>query len=282
MAEVPELKLRYKAVPCVVISVLLMTLLSSSASCGDAEVNQTDNLQDMTLDTGDADVTQTDNMQPVKLQGGDAVVIHTNNLLSISLDSNEADVSQTNNLIALKLSSGNADITQNRNLLAFILGPNNAHVTQNHNLLATVLESNNADVTTSSNLVALPLSPNEPLSTSISSFTTTDQNGNPISAFIPGSMVLFKVVIYGSGSQNIIGALVSIMVQDPSLTPIFLSYLYEDIQVAKQTTVYLGFQIPYDCMLGDYTSKVNIFTRLPSLGGEPIVGGHSEVHFTVS
>jgi hypothetical protein len=72
------------------------------------------------------------------------------------------------------------------------------------------------------------------------------------------------------------------MLQDPSLTPIFIGYVYENIEIGKQITVYLGFQIPYGSILGDYTAKVNVFTLLPSQGGQAIIGGHAEVHFTVS
>jgi len=161
---------------------------------------------------------------------------------------------------------GNASVYRYRNLQGFEMIPT---------------PPGNASVYRYRNLQGFEMIPTGPLSVSIDSFTTTDQNGEPKDTFAPGSLVLFKIVVSGDGSQNIPNALVSVMVQDPAKEVVFISYTFEDVQVGQQTTVYLGTQIPYDSMLGEHTAKVNIFTMLPSEGGEAIIGGHEEITFIV-
>lgn len=188
---------------------------------------------------------------------------------------------------------GNAEVSRYKNFQFFEMTPQqhppgNASITRYRNLQffemtsGSVHPAGNASVSRYRNLQFFEMTPTELPSVTITSFTTTDQNANPKSSFTPGSTVLFKIIVSGSGTQNIPNALISVMAQDPNLTPIFLSYVYEDIEIGKQTTIYLGFQIPYDCMLGDYTAKVNLFTLLPSQGGEPISGGQAAAHFTLS
>ena len=170
-------------------------------------------------------------------------------------------------LVSTYADEGNAEVTRTRNLQFFEMTP-------------SVHPPGNASVTRTRNLQFFEMTPVGPLSTTIASFTTTDFSGTPKTSFGPGNTVLFKTVIDGTGVQSIPNALVSVMVQDNDSTPLFIGYVYENIEIGKQITVYLGFQIPYDSILGDYTVKVNIFTLLPSQGGEGI--GHAEAHFTVN
>jgi hypothetical protein len=126
------------------------------------------------------------------------------------------------------------------------------------------------------------MTPIRPFSSTITSFTTADQQGNNKSSFMPGDTVFLRVAVSGSGQQSISNTLVSVMIQDANLTPVFIDYEYCDIQIGGQVTIYFNFQLSSDCTLGDYVAKVNIFTMLPSEGGEPIVGGHAEVYFAVT
>jgi hypothetical protein len=185
-----------------------------------------------------------------------------------------ASVSRCRNLQFLEMTTqshpaGNASVSRYRNLEFFEMTP------QQH-------PPGNASATRYKNLQFFEMNASEQPSVTISPFTTTDENGNPKSTFNPGNMVVFKIVMAPEGSQNIPNALVYVMVQDRNSTVMFLSYISQDINVGKQTTVYLGFQVPYNCLLGDYTTKVSILTKLLSQGGQPILGGHGEVHFTVS
>jgi hypothetical protein len=164
---------------------------------------------------------------------------------------------------------GNASVCRIGNLQFFQMTP-------------SVHPPGNASVCRIGNLQFFQMTPTGPLSVQISSFTSTDLDGNQKTSFTPGDTIMLKAVISDNGSQNIPNALVSMMIQDPGQTPVFLSYTYQNLQAGQQTTVYLGFQIPYEPILGDYTAKLNIFTLLPSQGGQGILGGHAEVDFTVS
>ena len=165
---------------------------------------------------------------------------------------------------------GNASVTRTGNLQFFPMSPGPGH------------PPGNASVTRTGNLQFFPMTSPGPLSTTIDSFTTTALGGNPQTSFHPGNTTLFKIVIEGTAAQNIPNALVSVMIKDNNEIPIFIGYVYENINVGSQVTVYLGFQIPYGSTLGYYEGTVCVFTLLLSQGGSPITGGHATVNFTVS
>ena len=189
-------------------------------------------------------------------------------------NSGNAEVSRTHNLQSFEMTPsvhppGNASVSRRRNLQVFEMTPQMPH------------PPGNASVWRLRNLQVFEMTPTGPLSVTISAFVTTDQNGNAKSTFAPGNSVLFKIVVSSSCSQNIHNALVSVMVQTPTTEVLFLSYTFENVQVGLQTTIYLGLQIPYNAIVGEYTAKVNMLTMLPSQGGVPLLGGHAEITFTV-
>ena len=216
----------------------------------DAEVSQNDNLQDQIMDAGNVDVTQTDNMQLVVLKKNDVDVTYTSNLVRLRLKSNEVDISQSQNLVASRLDSMDTDITQNNNLLALRLGPNNADVTLNNNLIALLLEQS--------------LTP----SVSITSLSTTDQSGNLKTDFKAGEVAQINFVVTNIGSVDLKSGLISVIIVDPSETPLFLAYTFDDINKASSKEFIFGLTIPFEASLGTYTVKALVFTNWPSEGGE--------------
>lgn len=188
--------------------------------------------------------------------------------------------------------NGNAEVTRYRNLQLPEMTPQqhppgDALVTRYRNLQLLEMTPQmhppgDALVTRYRNLQSLEMEPVGELSTTISSFITTDDSTNPQSSFATGNAVLLRITISGTGELNIANALVSTIILNPDVTPVFLGYTYQSIDRGEQYTIYIGFQIPYDAKLGDYTAKVNILTGFPSQDGEPLIGGHAEVHFTVT
>jgi hypothetical protein len=215
---------------------------------------------------------------------------------SVYAGTGNAEASRTRNLqyfemVPAQHPPGNTTATRTRNLQYFeMTSPlhpaGNSSVTRTRNLqyfgmVPSQHPAGNATITRTRNLQYFEMTPSGALSVTINSFMTTDANGTAKSSFVQGSIVLFKVVATACGSQNLPNVLVSVMVQDPLLTPILFGYTYEDIMMGKQTTIYLGFKIPYG-VVGEYIAQVTILARFLSQQGEPIPGGHAEIHFTVT
>jgi hypothetical protein len=179
----------------------------------------------------------------------------------------DAEFSRTKNLQYFQLESGNVDVTRFRNLEYFELEPNNADIIRFRNLQYFELEPNNADVTRLKNLQCFELAPVGDLVINIGPIAITDQDGNPKTTFNRGDIVQFEFVVENTGTLALARGLVSTMILDPSNTPVFLSYTFEDLASGTSKKFIIGYGLPLDSPNGTYTVKVMVFTDWPSKGG---------------
>ncbi|MEM3753316.1 MAG: PKD domain-containing protein [Candidatus Micrarchaeaceae archaeon] len=105
------------------------------------------------------------------------------------------------------------------------------------------------------------------LSVEIKNLMITDQNGNPKTNFNKGNIVQFNFTVENTGNIDLKNGLISVMILDPSNTPIFLSYTFESINPGDFEDLIIGFRIPLDEPAGLYTVKIMVFTDWPSQGG---------------
>jgi serine protease AprX len=105
------------------------------------------------------------------------------------------------------------------------------------------------------------------LSIDIKNIAITDQNGNPKARFIKGDVVQFNFTIENAGNLDLERGLISLMILDPTNTPIFLSYTFENLNGDASKEFIIGYRIPFDVTTGNYTGKIMVFTDWPSHGG---------------
>ena len=184
-----------------------------------------------------------------------------------SASSSNAEVTRTKNLQCFELEPNNVDVLRLRNLQFFELMPNNADAIRYRNMEYFELEPNDADVTRLKNLQFFELAPIGNLVINIGPITTTDQDGNPKTTFNPGDIIEFWFVIENVGNLTLTRGLVSVLILDPSNTPIYLSYTFEDLASGASKKFIMGYWIPLDVAAGNYLVKVMVFTDWPSRGG---------------
>jgi hypothetical protein len=101
----------------------------------------------------------------------------------------------------------------------------------------------------------------------ITSLMITDQNINPRTSFLRGEIAQFNATIKNTGNYPVVKGIVSIMIFDPTSTPILFTYTLEDIAVQQTKQVIFGYRIPSNAQLGTYTAKASVYTDWPSKGG---------------
>lgn len=242
------------------IFVFLVVLPTSAAKlgmahAGDAQVSQKDNLQKEMLQGGNADVSSNANLHLGSEAGGNADVSNLNNLILAQLGLGNADVSTTYNLVSCQLASGNADLSINSNLINLLLSSGNADVSTKANLIITLLEQ--------------PLLPQ----VTITQLLTTDTLGNAKTSFISGEMLEVRFTLTNTGPIDFPSGLISVMIQNPVETVIFLAYTYEGISIGASEEFVFGLSLPQEAMLGQYTAKALVFTNWPYEGGEGLANG---------
>lgn len=134
----------------------------------------------------------------------------------------------------------------------------------NYIITLNVTDSEGAWSTTSKNITIYETGI---LSIEIKNLSITDQNGNPKNNFAKGDIAQFNFTIENTGNLDLKKGLVSIMMLDPSNTPIFLSYTFENINPGAFEELIIGYRIPLDASTGTYTIKIMVFTDWPSKGG---------------
>lgn len=198
---------------------------------------------------------------------GDAEVIRTKNLQPFQLEHGDADVIRYRNLQYFELEPNNVDVLRLQNLQFFELMPNNADAIRYRNLQYFELEPNDADVIRLKNLQFFELAPIGNLAITIGPITTTDQEGNPKTTFNPGDIIEFWFVVENVGNLPLTRGLISALILDPSNTPVYLSYTFENLASGASKKFIMGYWIPLDATAGNYTVKVMVFTNWPSKGG---------------
>jgi len=202
---------------------------------GNAEVSRRRNLQNPELErTTGADLIKLRNQQPSELE-------RTMNV----------DLLKLRNYQYLELTrTMSADVIQLRNY-------------QNVELIRIM----NADITKLRNTLFFEMTEPGQLIVDVGSIMTTDQDGNPKATFNKGEIVQFEFVIANAGNLTLTRGLVSTMILDPSNTPVYLSYTFEDLASGASKKFIMGYGLPLDSPTGTYTVKVMVFTDWPSKGG---------------
>lgn len=221
----------------------------------------------MTAVAGDAEVSRHRNMQCPESEPNNADIIRYRNMNPDELMPNNADIIRYRNLQSLELAPNDADIIKYRNLQFFELQPNNADIIRYRNLAYFELEPNNADVIRYRNLACMPMDTTLGYEINITSLMITDQNDNPRSNFLRGDVVQFKVAIKNIGNYPLVEGVISVMIFDPTNTPVLLYYTLEDMAIQQTIQVIFGYRIPSTAQLGTYAVKVSVFTDWPSQGG---------------
>lgn len=204
---------------------------------------------------------------PPIVSAGDAEVSRNKNLQQAELEAGNGDVTRYRNLAMQELAPNNADITRYLNLGYLELQPNNADMIRYRNLAYLELEPNDADVIRYRNLAYMPLDEVIGYEVNITSLMVTDQNGNPRTSFLRGEIAQFNVTIKNMGNYPLVKGVVSVMVFDPTSTPVLFTYTLEDIAVQQTVQVIFGYRIQSTAYEGTYTVKVSVFTDWPSKGG---------------
>lgn len=203
---------------------------------------------------------------------GNADVVRVRNLQCFEMKRTmNIDLTKLRNYQCLELQRGiNADLMRTRNYQCFeLVRAINADVLRLRNYqYFELLRTMNADVTKLRNLQCFEMTiPPHEYAINITSLVTTDQDGNPESNFTHGDIVQFNFTIENLGNIPLMQGLVSTLVLDPSDTPFFLSYVFEDLPVGQSKEVTIGYRIPTELATGIYSVKVMIFTDWPSEGG---------------
>lgn len=201
------------------------------------------------------------------VNAGDAEVSRNKNLQQAELEAGNGDVTRYRDLAIQELAPNNADITRYQNLQYLELQPNNADITRHENLAYLELEPNNADVIRYRNLAYMPLDEVIGYEINITSLMVTDQNGNPRTSFLRGEIARFNATIKNVGSYPLVKGVISVMVLDPTSTPVLFTYTLEDIAVQQTIQAIFGYRILTTTQPGTYMVKVSVFTDWPSQGG---------------
>jgi hypothetical protein len=176
----------------------------------------------------------------------------------------------TQTVSVAQANNGNAEVSRTGNLVGFQMTPGSVH------------PAGNASVCRTGNLVGFLMTPGSVLpSIQISSLAFTDIYGNQKTSFSQVDTIMLKAVIVDNGSQDISNALVSMLVKDPGNTSVFIGYTYQSFQTGSSTTIYLGFQLRDDAMLGNYSIKLNVLTALVSQQGLPLDGGNPDAIYVL-
>lgn len=230
---------------------------------------------------GDAQVSQKDNLQNKMLQGGNADVSSNANLHLGREAGGNADISSLSNLIIAQLGSGNADVSATYNLVSCLLANGNADLSISSNLINLLLSSGSADVSTKANLIIMLLE--QPLlpQITITQLLTTDISGNTKTSFKSGEMLEVGFALTNTGAIDFPNGLISVMIQNPVGTVIFLAYTFDGISVGASNEFVFGLSLPEAAILGQYTAKALVFTNWPYEGGEGLANGTTTFIVTI-
>ena len=203
---------------------------------------------------------------PLGFSQGNADVTRTKNMQYFELMPTDADVTRFRNSQYFETEQGDIDVTRDKNLEYFEFIAIDADVTRYGNLQYFELEGRDADVTRLKNLQLFELAPVE-FGAQIGTITTQDQNSVPKTDFYRESIVQFSFTVHYTGTEELINALVYVLVLNPTSTPVFQSYVIDNILPGQVKPYIFGYGIPLDAAIGAYTVRAMVFTDWPSNGG---------------
>jgi hypothetical protein len=216
---------------------------------------------------------------PLGFSQGNADVTRTKNMQYFEMIPTDADITRFRNSQYFETEQGNIDVTRDKNLEYFELIAIDADVTRYRNQQYFELEGRDADVTRLRNLQLFELAPVE-FGAQVGTITTQDQNGVPRTSFYRESIVQFSFTVHYTGTEELINALVYVLVLNPTSTPVFQSYVIDNILPGQVRPYVVGYGIPTDATIGTYTVRAMVLTDWPSNGG---IGLDIEIQtFTVS
>ncbi len=197
-------------------------------------------------------------------------------------DPGNAEVSRTRNLQVFEMTPqvhppGNASVSRLRNMQVFemtpqVHPPGNASVSRLRNMQVfemtpQVHPGGDAYISRLRNLQVFEMAYQiHEIKISVTHIATTDQNGNVMSNFTKGDTIQVNFTLHNTGVP-FAGALISIVIQDPSDNVVLLGYTFRDFSVGTKANLIFGYKIPSDALAGTYTVKVMVFTDWPSEGG---------------
>jgi hypothetical protein len=205
-------------------------------------------------------------VMPLAFSQGNADVTRTKNMQYFEMATENSDVTRFRNSQYFETQHGDVDVTRDKNLDYFELIAIDADLTRYRNQQCFELEGRDADVTRLKNLQLFELAP-VVFGAQIGTITTQDQNGAAQTDFNRESIVQFSFTVTYTGTEELINAIVYVQVLDPTSTPVFRSYVVDNILPGQVRPYVFGYGIPLDAAIGAYTVRAMVFTDWPSNGG---------------